>query len=144
MVHADFALARELGFRVNMHLAAGLFSGGVTASNDPGLLGPGITIGLASAVSNEESKLLVDNGVGVSSIPEDELNMGHGWPAVRQMAAASLWPNLGVDTCMAVGGDHFTAMRLGLAIPGAAQREMIDGHTRVAISHSGDGLPSVS
>jgi 5-methylthioadenosine/S-adenosylhomocysteine deaminase len=40
--------------------------------------------------------------------------MGHGFPAIARLMKAGIRPNIGVDTCIAVGADQFTAMRFAL------------------------------
>jgi 5-methylthioadenosine/S-adenosylhomocysteine deaminase len=121
VVGQDVALTRELGIRLNMHHGQGLMPGGssIRAMHEAGLLGDNLTIGHANHFNDDDIKLLVDHGVTVSITPEDECSMGHGWPSIGRMVAGGLWPNIGVDTCIAVGSDQFTAMRFALAIPRA-------------------------
>ncbi|MFI9536912.1 amidohydrolase family protein [Nocardia fusca] len=118
VVQQDFALARELGIRINIHLG---MPGGSTVErlDDAGLLGDDLTLGHCNNFSTAEVQMMIDHGVTASVTPEDECNMGHGWPPIGRMVAAGLWPNIGTDTCIAVGGDQFTAMRFALAVPRA-------------------------
>jgi 5-methylthioadenosine/S-adenosylhomocysteine deaminase len=121
VVTDDQALARELGIRLNMHHGAGVLPGGssIKAMGEAGLLGDNLTIGHANHFSDDDVRLMADHGVTVSVTPEDECNMGHGWPPINQMIAGGLWPNIGADTNLAVGSDFFTAMRFALAVPRA-------------------------
>ncbi|MFF7549720.1 amidohydrolase family protein [Streptomyces canus] len=121
VVKQDLALARELGIRINMHLGQGLMPGrsGIELMHQEGQLGDDLTFGHCNYFSDEELKLMVEHGVTASVTPEDECNMGHGWPPIGRMVAAGLYPNVGIDTCLNVGSDQFTAMRFALAIPRA-------------------------
>lgn len=40
--------------------------------------------------------------------------MGRGFPAISRLMQAGIRPNIGVDTCIDVGADQFTAMRFAL------------------------------
>lgn len=125
VVKQDWALARELGIRLNMHLGQAVFPGrpAVVALNNAGLLGDDLTFGHCNYLTADEIALMADHGVTASVTPEDECNMGHGWPPIARLIAGGVWPNIGVDTCLAVGGDQFTAMRFALAIPRAQQND---------------------
>lgn len=118
VVASDQALARELGLRLNMHHGGGLLPGGssVKAMHEAGLLGDNLTFGHANFFTDDDIELMADHGVTVSITPENECAMGHGWPAIGKMLAGGVWPNIGIDTCIAVGSDQFTAMRFALAV----------------------------
>ncbi|CAM5693845.1 amidohydrolase family protein [Streptomyces canus] len=120
-VEQDMALARELGIRVNMHLGQAVMPGrsAVGVMDKAGLLGDNLTFGHCNHLSDDDIKLMAEHGVTASVTPEDECNMGHGWPPIGRLIANGVWPNIGVDTCIAVGSDQFTAMRFALAIPRA-------------------------
>jgi cytosine/adenosine deaminase-related metal-dependent hydrolase len=119
VVRDDWALARELGIRINAHVGQGIFPGrpAVLPLYKAGLLGDDITFGHCNLLTDEEMRLMADHGVTASVTPEDELNMGHGHPPILRLMEAGIRPNIGIDTCMAVGGDQFTAMRFALAAP---------------------------
>jgi cytosine/adenosine deaminase-related metal-dependent hydrolase len=121
----DWALARDLGIRLNVHVGQGVMPGGnaVQALHEEGLLGPDLTLGHCNNLSRDEITMLADNGVTITVTPEDECNMGHGWPSIGRLIEGGVWPNVGVDTCLAVGGDVFSAMRFALAIPRAQSNE---------------------
>ena len=125
VMEQDWALARELGIRLNMHLGQAEFPGRphVVALKNAGLLGDDLTFGHCNYLTDEEITLMADHGVTASVTPEDESNMGHGWPAIGRLIAGGVWPNIGVDTCLAVGGDQFTAMRFALAITRAQHND---------------------
>ncbi|HET6736323.1 amidohydrolase family protein [Mycobacterium sp.] len=127
VVKQDWALARELGIRLNMHLGQAVFPGrpAVVALNEAGLLGSDLTFGHCNYLTDDEITLMADHGVTATVTPEDECNMGHGWPPIGRLIAGGVWPNIGVDTCLAVGGDQFTAMRFALAIPRAQRNHEV-------------------
>jgi 5-methylthioadenosine/S-adenosylhomocysteine deaminase len=121
VVKQDWQLARELDIRINLHIGQGIFPGrpAVVALQEAGLLGDDLTFGHCNLLTDEEMKMMADNGVTATVTPEDEMNMGHGWPPIGRLVQAGVWPNIGADTCIAVGGDQFTAMRFALAMPRA-------------------------
>jgi cytosine/adenosine deaminase-related metal-dependent hydrolase len=121
VVRDDWALARELGIRINAHVGQGIFPGrpAVLPLYEAGLLGDDVTFGHCNLLTGEEMRLMAESGVTATVTPEDELNMGHGHPPILELMRAGIRPNIGTDTCIAVGGDQFTAMRFALAAPRA-------------------------
>lgn len=119
VVRADWALARDLDLRINAHVGQGIFPGrpAVVPLYEEGLLGDHLTFGHCNQLSDEEMRLMAAHGVTATVTPEDECHMGHGWPPIARLVAAGVRTNIGVDTCIAVGGDQFTAMRFALAAP---------------------------
>ncbi|GII90745.1 TRZ/ATZ family hydrolase [Sinosporangium siamense] len=132
VVRADFKLARELGLRINTHIGMGALDlngrPNVTRLHKEGLLGDDLIFGHCNLLTDEEFRMMADAGVSASVTPEDEAAMGHGWPPIAELLKAGIRPNIGIDTCMAVGGDPFTAMRFALAVPRglANQRSLAD------------------
>jgi 5-methylthioadenosine/S-adenosylhomocysteine deaminase len=132
VVRSDFALGRELGLRINTHIGMGVLDIAdrphVTRLHKEGLLGDDLIFGHCNFLTDEEFRLMADAGVSASVTPEDEAGMGHGWPPIVQLLKADIRPNIGIDTCMAVGGDPFTAMRFALAVPRglANQQSMVE------------------
>jgi 5-methylthioadenosine/S-adenosylhomocysteine deaminase len=118
IVHQEWNLARDLGIRLNVHVGQGIFPDrpAVVRLRDAGLLGADMTFGHCNFVTDDEMKMMADAGVTATVTPEDEAFMGHGWPPIGRLIAAGVRPNIGVDTCMAVGGDQFTAMRFALSL----------------------------
>lgn len=121
VVRADFALGRELGLRINTHIGMAVLDPlgrpNVTRLHREGLLGDDLIFGHCNLLTEDEFRLMADHGVSASVTPEDEAAMGHGWPPIIELLKAGIRPNIGIDTCMAVGGDPFTAMRFALAVP---------------------------
>jgi cytosine/adenosine deaminase-related metal-dependent hydrolase len=116
VVDADWQLARELGIRINIHIGQGIFPGrpAVAGLLKRGLLGDNCTFSHCNLLSDEEMQMMADAGVSATVTPEDECNMGHGWPPIARLMHAGIRPNIGIDTCIANGGDQFTAMRFAL------------------------------
>ncbi|MGW4032750.1 amidohydrolase family protein [Streptomyces sp. NPDC004838] len=131
IVKSDIELGRELGLRINTHVGMGVIDIGdrpnVTRMHKEGLLGDDLIFGHCNFLTEEEFRLMADAGVSASVTPEDEAAMGHGWPPIAQLLKAGIRPNIGIDTCMAVGGDPFTAMRFALAVPrGVANQQSLE------------------
>lgn len=131
IVHADWALARELGIRINTHIGMAALDldsrPNVKRLHDAGLLGDDLIFGHCNLLSDDEFRMMADAGVSVTVTPEDECAMGHGWPPILGLLRAGIRPNIGIDTCMAVGGDPFTAMRFALAVPrGLTNQPMLE------------------
>lgn len=133
VVRADWALARELGLRINIHIGMAALDLGsrpnVTRLHKEGLLGGDLIFSHCNLLTDDEFRMMADAGVSATVTPEDESAMGHGWPPIAGLLKAGIRPNIGIDTCMAVGGDPFTAMRFALAVPrGLANQPMIEAH----------------
>lgn len=128
IVRDDWALAAELGIPVNIHIGMAVLDvqgrPSVKRLHDEGLLRDDLIFGHCNRLTNEELRMMADAGVKVSVTPEDECMMGHGLPPIARMLAAGIRPNLGADTCMAVGGDPFTAMRVALAVTRGIANEL--------------------
>ncbi|MGW3622966.1 amidohydrolase family protein [Streptomyces sp. NPDC000880] len=118
IVQQEWSLARSLGIRINVHIGQGIFPGrpAVQRLHEAGLLGSDMTFGHCNQLTDEEMKMMADAGVTASVTPEDEAGMGHGWPPIGRLLAAGVGTNVGIDTCMAAGGDQFTAMRCAMSI----------------------------
>jgi 5-methylthioadenosine/S-adenosylhomocysteine deaminase len=116
VVKADWALARELDIRINIHIGQGIFPGrpAVTRLSQAGLLGDDMTFGHCNFLSADEMRMMASAGVTATVTPEIECDMGHGFPVISRLMNAGIRPNIGVDTCIAVGADQFTAMRFAL------------------------------
>lgn len=118
-VAEDFALARELGLRISMHVGVrdlGPKFRAIEAMARAGLLGPDLTLIHVCASSPEELRMMADHGVSASIGPQVEMMTdGAGVPAVGRLLAAGIKPSLSGDTEVFGAGDLFTQMRLALA-----------------------------
>ena len=127
VVEADWRLARELGIRINAHVGQGIFPGrpAVSPLHEAGLLGDDVTFGHCNLLTDDEMKMMADAGVTATVTPEDESSMGHGIPPIVRLVNAGVATNIGVDTCIIVGGDQFSAMRFALAVPRAVDNQVV-------------------
>jgi 5-methylthioadenosine/S-adenosylhomocysteine deaminase len=113
VVQSEWALAREVGIPITIHVAmysAGRF-GMVKHLDKLGLLGPDTTYIHCCYLTDEEWRLLADSGGTVSIAPQIELQMGHGWPPVLKSLEYGRRPSLSIDVVTTAPGDMFTQMR---------------------------------
>jgi cytosine/adenosine deaminase-related metal-dependent hydrolase len=115
---ADWALARELGLPVTVHVGGGLRGAGrhVAALAERGLLGPDTTWVHCNMLADEELDAIAASGGRASVAPEVEAGMGHGPVALVRLRERGIPTGLSVDVCTNVGGDLFGAMRVALAL----------------------------
>lgn len=114
VVTAEWAMARELGLPITVHVAMGRLAGRfgmVKQLHGLGLLGPDTTYVHSCYLSGEEWRMVADSGGTVSVAPQVELQMGHGWPPVMQAIEHGLRPSLSIDVVTTVPGDMFTQIR---------------------------------
>ncbi|MFI0542819.1 amidohydrolase family protein [Streptomyces sp. WSLK1-3] len=117
VVTSEWALARELGIPLTVHVAMGRLAGRfgmVKQLHDLGLLGPDTTYIHCCYLSEEEWRLVADSGGTVSIAPQVETQMGHGWPPVMKAIEHGLRPSLSIDVVTTVPGDMFTQIRAAL------------------------------
>src|SRR5205807_9232286 len=96
VVRAEWALARELGIPITVHVAMGRLAGRfamVKHLNDMNLLGPDTTYIHCCYLSDEEWRLVADTGGTVSIAAQVETQMGHGWPPVAKALEFGLRPS---------------------------------------------------
>ena len=115
---ADWALARELGLPVTVHVGGGLrgAQGGVAELGERGLLGPDTTYVHCNMLSDTELDMIAGAGGRASVSPEVEANMGHGPAATARLRSRGIPTGLSADVCTNVGGDLFGAMRVAIAL----------------------------
>jgi 5-methylthioadenosine/S-adenosylhomocysteine deaminase len=114
VVKHDWALARELGLPITVHVGMGRVAGRfgmVNQLNELNLLGPDTTYVHACYLSDDEWKLVADSGGKISIAAQVELQMGHGSPPTLRARELDLRPSLSVDVVTTVPGDMFTEMR---------------------------------
>ncbi|HTE73171.1 MAG TPA: amidohydrolase family protein [Actinomycetes bacterium] len=114
VVQGEWALARELGIPLTVHVAMGRMAGrfGMVEQLDRlGLLGPDITFIHCCYFSEHEWQRVADTGGTISIAAQVELQMGHGWPPVNKSIQFGLRPSLSIDVVTTVPGDMFTQMR---------------------------------
>ncbi|MHC3467708.1 amidohydrolase family protein [Streptomyces sp. 7R007] len=114
VVTSEWALARDLGIPITVHVAMGRLAGRfgmVRQLGDLGLLGPDTTYIHCCHLSDEEWRMVADSGGTVSIAPQVETQMGHGWPPVMKAIEHGLRPSLSIDVVTTVPGDMFTQIR---------------------------------
>jgi cytosine/adenosine deaminase-related metal-dependent hydrolase len=119
VVKQDFALARDLGIRISMHVGVRDFGPkfrAVEVMAKAGVLGPDLTLIHLCASSAHEMSLMAEHGVSAAIGPQSEMMIdGAGIPPVGRLLAAGIRPSLSGDTETVGTGDLFTQMRLALA-----------------------------
>lgn len=112
----ELKLARELGLRVSVHTGAYARNANAAAVQqyaDSGLLGPDMTFVHCNHLTNQELKLIADNGGTVSLGIHCEMNsQGVGEIPFHRLLEAGLRPSLSGDTETKCTGDMFTQMRM--------------------------------
>jgi cytosine/adenosine deaminase-related metal-dependent hydrolase len=114
VVVRDWQTARELDLPITCHVGHGRHGRKfemVRTLHRLGLLGSDITYVHACLLADDEWRLVVDSGGGVSVAALVELQMGHGDPPVGRCLAEGLRPGLSVDVVTSAPGDMFTQMR---------------------------------
>jgi cytosine/adenosine deaminase-related metal-dependent hydrolase len=114
VVRAEWALAREVGIPLTVHVAMGRLAGRfamVEQLDRLGLLGPDTTYVHCCYFSDHEWRRVADTGGTISIAAQVELQMGHGWPPVAKSYQFGLAPSLSIDVVTTVPGDMFTQMR---------------------------------
>jgi 5-methylthioadenosine/S-adenosylhomocysteine deaminase len=109
----DWALARELGTRISVHVGDG--SWGKTRPMawlvDQGFAGPDVTYVHCNTLADDEIQMIADTGGHASVAADIETQMGHGWPATGRLLDVGVRPSLSIDVCSSNAGDMFHAMK---------------------------------
>jgi cytosine/adenosine deaminase-related metal-dependent hydrolase len=118
-VSLEFALARELGARITLHsnqvLVPRLFKD-VEVLYENGLLGDDLLLVHCTFNTDHEWSLLKDTGVMISVCAETEMQMGMGFPAIREATDCTPGPSLGIDCTSSTGADMISHARLVLQV----------------------------
>lgn len=116
-VAAEFALARELGAKITFHanqvMVRQLFKD-VEVLHGMGLLGDDLLLVHCTFNTEHEWELLRDTGTMVSVCAETEMQMGMGFPVIREVTDYTPGPSLGIDCVSGMGGDMISHARLVL------------------------------
>ena len=87
----------------------------VRKMGENGLLGPDLVLSHATTLQDDELKAVKEHGVGLSSTPDTELQMGMGHPVCFKARDRGIKKAaLGVDICSNSPADMFQQMRLAL------------------------------
>jgi cytosine/adenosine deaminase-related metal-dependent hydrolase len=110
----DWALARELGLRMSVHVGNGAFGvpyRAIERLSDAALLGPDTQYVHNVSLTDSAIVRIRDTGGTVVTTPAVELQMGFGMPAAGRLLKCGLRPGLGIDVITSTAGDLFTQMR---------------------------------
>jgi cytosine/adenosine deaminase-related metal-dependent hydrolase len=113
----DWALARDLGIRISVHVGmrlTGVHVHHVQTLHELGLMGPDTTYIHCTDSTDEELDLIAKSGGSTSVAPYVEMLMGHGVPPTGRLVARGVRPSLSIDVVSSVPGDMFTQMRTAL------------------------------
>jgi 5-methylthioadenosine/S-adenosylhomocysteine deaminase len=114
VVRAEWAMARDLGIPITIHVAMGRMAGRfgmIKQLDNLGLLGADTTYIHCCYFSDEEWELVARSGGTISVAPQVEVQMGHGHPPVAKAMEYGLRPSLSIDVVTTVPGDMFTQIR---------------------------------
>jgi cytosine/adenosine deaminase-related metal-dependent hydrolase len=113
----DWALARDIGARISVHVGMRLTGVHVThvlTLHELGLMGDDTTYIHCTDSTDGELDLIASTGGTASLAPYVEMLMGHGPPPTGRLLARGVRPSLSVDVVSSVPGDMFTQMRTAL------------------------------
>jgi len=122
----DWALAREVGIRISVHVGVGAAGklGKLGAMGKAGLLGSDTTYIHCCTLSDEELRMIADTGGTVSLAAPVEMQMGHGLLPIQRLLDRGLRPSLSVDVETTVSGDLFAQTRSVLTLQRSQVNEL--------------------
>lgn len=125
-IRQAFALARELGTKIHMHLSEGTHEPEyclrhygkrtVEVYDYWGLLGPHVLASQCVQISSQEIQLLARSGVQVAHMPLSNCEVGGGFAPVPELLARGATVGLGTDGYI---NDFFEVMRGAFLMPKA-------------------------
>jgi 5-methylthioadenosine/S-adenosylhomocysteine deaminase len=130
----DFAVARELGVPISVHVGMAGFPDSIEMLDRLGLLGADVNYAHANQLSDREFDLIASSGGSISLCPSVDMLMALGtYPATGQALTRGIAAGLSVDTTTGTGTDLFTEMRLALAAERSrANAEAVARHEAVS------------
>lgn len=134
----DWALARELGSRITVHVGDGAWGRHehVLWMHAHGLTGPEVTYVHCNTINDEELRVIAGTG-GTASVAADiETQMGHGWPATGRLLDAGIRPSLSIDVVSSNGGDMFHAMKTTISVQRALDNAALEASGQAAADAS--------
>ena len=81
--------------------------------------------------SEEDFEAVKAHGVGISSTPESEMQMSHGWPEAFPAMRHGCKTGLGVDSSAICSGDLFSAMRICLQMQRARDNHELASRNKI-------------
>jgi cytosine/adenosine deaminase-related metal-dependent hydrolase len=115
-VRAEWAIARELGIGVSIHVGGrgpAVANEGLRQLRDAGLLGSDVLLAHANGYGAEALAAVAGSGAAIAVSPTIEPVMGHGLPVTGAAHAAGVTVGLGADVVTSGPGDLFAVMRAG-------------------------------
>lgn len=115
----DWALARELGLKLSVHVGNGAFGvpyRAIAQLDAAGLLGPDTQYVHNVSLDDAAIARLAETGGTAVVTPAVELQMGFGLPATGRLMRHGLRPGLGIDVVTSTASDLFTQMRAAYQI----------------------------
>lgn len=111
-VEAEWARARERGFRVHAHAGTNPSTAGVIGQlGARGALGEDLTVVHCSLLDGTDLDAISNSGTQVALAPASEMAIGLGLPPMQGLIDRGIRPGLGVDQEALAPGDIFAAMR---------------------------------
>jgi cytosine/adenosine deaminase-related metal-dependent hydrolase len=119
---ADWALAREVGARISVHVGVGEYGrrGRLAEMARAGLLGSDTTYVNCATLSDDEIGMIADTGGSFSLAAAAGMMLGYGMPPIQQLLDRQIRPSLSVDAESNVPTDMFTQMRAVISIQHAS------------------------
>ncbi|MDT0265993.1 amidohydrolase family protein [Streptomyces sp. DSM 44915] len=144
----DFGLARELDVLTTAHVSGhpGKVPDGYRRIVAEGLLTGPHNVVHATAMADDELRLLLDHGASITATSSVEVNGGFREPVIGRVLALGGRPSIGTDSETATAADMFAAMRDSLTIQRlfdhhAAQRAAGVRPGRAATNQVARGMP---
>jgi 5-methylthioadenosine/S-adenosylhomocysteine deaminase len=106
-----WALARDMGMRVHVHLTGAAGAGAVAEMGRRGTLDGDVTLVHLSGIDEADLDAIEAAGADVSLAPSSEMARGVGTPAIQQLMDRDVRPGLGVDQEGLSPGDLFAQIR---------------------------------
>lgn len=111
-VAREWGAARDLGFRIHVHVGMAASERGIVAElGKRGLLGDDVTLVHCSHLGGEDLDAIASSGARVSLSPSSEMAAGLGAPPIQMLIDRGVRPGLGVDDERVAPGDMFAQMR---------------------------------
>ena len=141
VVRHDWALAREVGVPITVHVGVGEngFWGGIDQMYKEGLLGPDTTYIHCCTLTDDELKYIIDTGGTFSIATAVEMQMRHGMPPLDRILRLGGRPSLSVDVETNVPCDMFTQMKAAFQ----CQRTLVNQRALYGGSFEGENLVTV-
>jgi len=120
----EWAIAREVGARISVHVGVGMLGkqGKLQALSDKVALRDDTTYIHCCTLNDEEWRRIAGSGGTVSLAIPIEMQMGHGMPPIQKCLDMGIRPSLSVDVETNQPADMFTQMRACFSL----QRAMIN------------------